>query len=261
MYFLLPLIKDLPLETSFSCRNPKFFFNSDKVGIVIELWSNFNLTGSKAFNDLTDLALHFNLADIFGNELIQNASVAKVFFVNIPPPIGRNFLFEMQLNLSWKNKKSIASVLYDMVFEKGKEHQYFPITHCAHASYKSEAISTYILIANYRPVFLKPNSIIQKLILTCNDNEGKLLGKKTLNYFFNDTNLISFDDEFYNFGGVSPGYQISIKGGESQFIIFTLFINKLTGAIGIEHSLPPIYYCSSIYKPENRSKFFKSAFK
>jgi hypothetical protein len=53
---------------------------------------------------------------------------------------------------------------------------------------------------------------------------------------------------------------MNFKGGQSQFAIFTVFWNQKSQAIGIEHSLPPIYYCSNVYHPQSRQTFYKNAF-
>jgi hypothetical protein len=50
------------------------------------------------------------------------------------------------------------------------------------------------------------------------------------------------------------------KGGASQFAIFTVFMNERTQALGIEHSLPPYYYCSGVFEPQNRKSFYERAF-
>jgi hypothetical protein len=49
------------------------------------------------------------------------------------------------------------------------------------------------------------------------------------------------------------------RGGASQFSIFTLIRNKRTGALGLEHSLPPYYYVTGISHPDIRGPFYARA--
>jgi hypothetical protein len=49
------------------------------------------------------------------------------------------------------------------------------------------------------------------------------------------------------------------RGGASQFSIFTLIRNVRSGAVGIEHSLPPYYYVTGISHPAIRVPFYQRA--
>jgi hypothetical protein len=49
------------------------------------------------------------------------------------------------------------------------------------------------------------------------------------------------------------------RGGASQFSIFTLIRNKRSGAVGLEHSLPPYYYVTGISHPAIRVPFYQRA--
>jgi hypothetical protein len=56
-------------------------------------------------------------------------------------------------------------------------------------------------------------------------------------------------------GGVIAHY----RGGASQFSAFTLIRNRQTGALGLEHSLPPYYYVTGISHPAIRGPFYARA--
>lgn len=58
---------------------------------------------------------------------------------------------------------------------------------------------------------------------------------------------------------LSGGVIAHCRGGASQFSIFTLIRNKRTGAVGIEHSLPPYYYITGISHPAIRVPFYQQA--
>jgi len=58
---------------------------------------------------------------------------------------------------------------------------------------------------------------------------------------------------------LSGGVIAHCRGGASQFSIFTLIRNKRTGALGLEHSLPPYYYVTGISHPDIRGPFYARA--
>lgn len=74
-------------------------------------------------------------------------------------------------------------------------------------------------------------------------------GKSVYNGSFNLTSNATFifdvkkhlPDE-YTYSSEPLFFSFVSKGGDSQFSIYTMIINELTGAIAIEHSLPPMYY-------------------
>jgi len=58
---------------------------------------------------------------------------------------------------------------------------------------------------------------------------------------------------------LAGGVTSHCRGGASQFSIFTLVRNRRSGAIGIEHSLPPYYYVTGVTHPAIRGPFYKRA--
>jgi hypothetical protein len=58
---------------------------------------------------------------------------------------------------------------------------------------------------------------------------------------------------------IERGVTAHCRGGASQFCIFTFIRNKRTGAIGLEHSLPPYYYVTGISHPAIRGPFYAKA--
>ena len=60
-------------------------------------------------------------------------------------------------------------------------------------------------------------------------------------------------------GALAGGVISHCRGGASQFSIFTLIRNARSGAVGIEHSLPPYYYVTGISHPAIRVPFYQRA--
>ncbi len=60
-------------------------------------------------------------------------------------------------------------------------------------------------------------------------------------------------------GALSGGVISHCRGGASQFAIFTLIRNRRSGAIGLEHSLPPYYYVTGLRHPAIRGPFYRRA--
>ena len=58
---------------------------------------------------------------------------------------------------------------------------------------------------------------------------------------------------------LAGGITAHCRGGASQFSIFTVVRNRRSGAIGLEHSLPPYYYVTGISHPAIRGPFYKRA--
>jgi hypothetical protein len=57
------------------------------------------------------------------------------------------------------------------------------------------------------------------------------------------------------------GLTLRLRGGASQFAIFTAYHQNETNSIGIEHSLPPIYFTEAPFNPDLRQRYVKAAFR
>jgi hypothetical protein len=90
---------------------------------------------------------------------------------------------------------------------------------------------------------------------------AKVLAVTEIDIGYNSTYLLSVRDLARSQGArVDQGLSVRVRGGSSQFAIFTVFQNRSSGALGIEHSLPPMYFTEAPFNPDLRARFQKAAF-
>ena len=266
MKLLLPILTDLNIQSGFGIRNPlKIRSLKAEPEILIQLWKDFELLDSKniKFDGLEAVRIFLN--EIFPAQTVATAKLATVEFDPKTFSIDdqKEFFkesFEGQCIFQDQASKNWTALLYDFIPDKKSGHRYSPILHCAHSAYVSDLHDSYAVLANFRPPYLKAETITQNMNMQIKSPQGELLSEKKMQLPFNASSLISIKDEFSAVGGFKPGSTLNFKGGASQFAIFTLFRNKKTGSLGIEHSLAPIYYCSGVLNPETRKTFYQNAF-
>jgi len=266
MKLLLPIFHSLPIQTGFGLRNPKLLRSlRGEISVSVKIWKDFQLVAESSVGFENKQALRIFLSDLFSTEQLALASLATVEFdTERLSAEDRAHLktqaFEAQSLLRHAQTKLWTAVLFDLIPDKKAGHQYAPILHCAHSGHVSPLHETYALLLNFRPPSLAVSQKNQKLHLQLKNPQGQLLKEEILSIDFNSTSLVSFREKFASVGGFVPGSTINFKGGESQFAIFTLFMNSQSGAFGIEHSLAPFYYCSGLQIPNSRKTFYQNAF-
>lgn len=87
--------------------------------------------------------------------------------------------------------------------------------------------------------------------------DGGKLAQEDIEMPFNASRLLRLEQRLPE--AVPHGVTAHTRGGASQFSIFTLIRNVRTGAVGIEHSLPPYYYVTGISHPAIRVPFYQRA--
>jgi hypothetical protein len=266
MKLILPLFNELGLQSGFSIQNPTEQYHLKKEpNLSITLLKNFEIISQKTIEFKNQSCLRVFLPEIFDTSSIKNAGIATIEFSKDSVDLedqGRFFKNSFEGNCVFKNpiNKKTAGLLFDFIPDKKPGHIYAPILHCAHSAYISAQEDCYTVLANFRPISLKPDQMTHRMKIQLKSPQGQLLGERSLDLLFNHTDLISIGDLFQDIGGFYPGCTVNFKGGASQFVIFTLFINRATGSMGIEHSLAPLYYCSGSVNPETRTQFYKNAF-
>lgn len=267
MKLFIPIFKNLPIDTGFSIQNLGLLRGLKKQPeLFCRLWNGFTLVDSLkiSFNS----AYHMNryLNTLFPETFLSQSRLATLEFdladLNEEDKIKvKQNLFEAEVTLKAKDSGSWTTVLYDFITDKKSDHRYTPILHSAHTADVGTSWDSFVLLLNFRPDYLKVDKKTQTMHLELKSPAGALLNTKDLEIPFNSTETISFREEFALYGSFQPGSQINIKGGESQFAIFTLFWNSKTQSLGLEHSLPPVYYCKGIFEQNSRKTFYQNAFK
>jgi hypothetical protein len=182
--------------------------------------------------------------------------------------LSRKFLgaeLEGQIFFSMPGHHWYASVINGFVPERAESYKFSPIFHAGHYFLADARFMTYLCLVNYnghkRGAPLQPgeNSMEFRLI----SDSGKRLGAITKSVTYNSTFLISVSELLREAGGeeVSERHvNVHVRGGSSQYAIYTVFRNTREGTIGVEHSLAPHYYTEAVKKPVMRAILQRNIF-
>ncbi len=170
---------------------------------------------------------------------------------------------EGQLFFAAPDQKWYATVINGFIPERSKGYRFAPIFHAGHYFVMDERFMTYICLVNYNAEQMgqgDDGNVMQFKLLT---DAGDVLGSTKRQIRFNSTFLISVGDLLEEIGvdKTSTGHvSIHVRGGASQYAIYTVHRNLATGTIGIEHSLAPHYYTEAVMKPETRAVLYQKVF-
>lgn len=267
-----------PIIAGASFFNPKYLgVGLPEADLLIQAWDGFHLVQKKRISFKDEKFVSFYLDQLFSESELEKFSLVTVEFdpLALSPELMRAKygLFEMKSLL--KTPFMEAGVLYDLIGDKKLGHKYSPILHPFHAGLTVQeegtlTTDTFCLFVNFRPPEISPYEAnlhkpfekidTQALWIGFKKANGEVVKEEIIEVPYNSTKLISLGEAFTDFGGYSYGDQIIFKGGASQFAIFNLFVNKKNQSIGIEHSLPPVYYSSGLFEAQQRNRFYQRAF-
>jgi hypothetical protein len=153
-----------------------------------------------------------------------------------------------------------AAVLTGFVPCREKGFKFTPILHQAHYNMLDERSETYVVLASligeYEDAQGENNVYVE-----FRDLAGRVAKTERMAFPCNSTWLLPVRKTAEAAGvDVTGGLSLRIRGGASQFAIFTAYLDRETGAIGVEHSLPPIYFSEAPFHPQMRSRYVKAAF-
>jgi len=179
--------------------------------------------------------------------------------INTVELIGEG-LSDFEGEISFRNDDQQMAVLTGMVPLRDPGFKFAPILHQAHYNVLMPNCETYVVLANLSSEgeeSLRPN----KLQVEIRNLAAEVMAVAEIGPDINTTCLLPIG-ELARQNGVAPeqGLSLRIRGGASQFAVFTVFRNLSSGALGIEHSLPPIYFTEAPFNPALRSRFQKAAF-
>ena len=146
MKLLLPILS-VPhvlggIQSGFGIRNPlKIRSLKTEPEILVQLWKDFELLGSKNIKFNGQEALRIFLEDIFDPNLISQTKLATVEFdpKTFSPDDQKEFFkesFEGQCIFRDRQSKNWTALLYDFIPDKKPKHHYSPILHCAHSAWR-----------------------------------------------------------------------------------------------------------------------------
>lgn len=170
------------------------------------------------------------------------------------------YIGEFEGELCFRNDDQQITVLTGMVPLRDPSFKFSPILHQAHYNVLMPNCETYVVLVNLAGEGDKP-ARPNKLQVEIRNLAAEVLAVTDIEAGLNTTCLLPIGDVARR-NGVVPeqGLSVRIRGGASQFAVFTVFRNLSSGAVGIEHSLPPIYFTEAPFNPALRSRFQKAAF-
>ena len=167
---------------------------------------------------------------------------------------------ELEGELLFRNAQQQTAVLTGLVPLRDAGFKFSPILHQAHYNVLFEQFETYVVFTNLvgeSDLPSRPN----KLQVEIRNLRSEVLAVTEIDIGFNSTFLLPVRDLARTHGvQLDQGLSLRIRGGASQFAVFTVFQNRQSGALGIEHSLPPIYFTEAPFNPDLRARFQKAAF-
>jgi hypothetical protein len=167
---------------------------------------------------------------------------------------------EIEGELLFRDAEQQIAVLTGLVPLRDPGFKFTPILHQAHYNVLLPNFETYVVLANLVGEYIPPMHP-NKMQVEIRDLSADVLAVVEIEVGFNSTFMLPIG-EFARTHGVATdrGLSLRIRGGASQFAIFTAFRNIASGAVGIEHSLPPIYFTEAPFNPVLRARFQKAAF-
>jgi hypothetical protein len=260
----IPSLRELGYSSGFSLRNPVGFGYAAtaplKVKVTLFRESKPEHTHFIEFQDSQMYAIsqeaEWNLP---GGRTKPGDLLTAEYVSHADEPLANDFPCEGQLIFASEKTGARASVLLDTVPVRGNGHKYAPIFHNAHYMLSSDLFETYACLLNFNSGQPEALAEANKLEFRILSPKGRTLHVTTRALAYNSTSLLSVSE--LCLGNQSNGnVTVLARGGASQFAIFSVFLNKSTNAIGIEHSLPPIYYTEAVKHPETRKIFYQKAF-
>ncbi|MDB5610369.1 MAG: hypothetical protein JWP25_7269 [Bradyrhizobium sp.] len=167
---------------------------------------------------------------------------------------------EVEGELLFRNGQQQTAVLTGMVPLRDAGFKFSPILHQAHYNVLVDQCETYVVITNLfgeGAAQTRPN----QLQVEIRSLSSTVLAVAEIEVGLNSTFLLPVREFSQKHGApTDQGLSLRIRGGASQFAIFTAFRNLQSDALGIEHSLPPIYFTEAPFNPNLRARFQKAAF-
>lgn len=167
---------------------------------------------------------------------------------------------EIEGELLFRNGQQQTAVLTGLVPLRNAGFKFSPILHQAHYNVLLEQFETYVVFTNLvGEDDLTPRA--NKLQVEIRNLGAEILALTEIDVGLNSTFLLPVRDLARTLGvRTDQGLSLRIRGGASQFAVFTVFQNRASGTLGIEHSLPPIYFTEAPFNPDLRARFQKAAF-
>ena len=184
---------------------------------------------------------------------------AELYSVEVVGTVSRGL--EGELLFRHRQGLQVASVLTGMMPCREPGFKFTPILHQAHYNILTDDVETICILANLIGEHLQfPAS--NRFQIEVRDLSGRVLATAHRDLRFNATELLNIRQTIEELGIVPDnGASVRVRGGSSQFVVFTAYHHRRTHALGLEHSLPPIYFTEAPMNPRLRERYLAAAFR
>jgi hypothetical protein len=174
--------------------------------------------------------------------------------------VGERTEIEGEILFRANDRSQQVAVLTNMVPCREPGFKFNPILHQAHYNIFAGQYDTYVVHTNLVGEG-DPPAQINKLQIEVRNLSAEVLAVEYRELRFNTTWLLPVRKFAQELGLlIDRGLSLRLRGGASQFAIFTVYHQSETNSIGIEHSLPPIYFTEAPFNPDLRKRYVKAAF-
>lgn len=174
--------------------------------------------------------------------------------------VGEESEIEGEILFRTQDRSQQVAVLTAQVPCREPGFKFNPILHQAHYNLFGDHCDTYVVHANLVGEG-EPPAQANRLQIELRSLSAEVLAVEHKELRFNTTWLLPVRKLARDLGlPTDRGLTLRLRGGASQFAIFTVYHHNETNSIGIEHSLPPIYFTEAPFNPDLRKRYMKAAF-
>jgi hypothetical protein len=174
--------------------------------------------------------------------------------------VGEQTEVEGEILFRANDRSQQVAVLTNMVPCREPGFKFNPILHQAHYNIFGDHCDTYVIHANLVGEG-DPPAHANNLQIEVRSLAADVLAVEYRELKFNTTWLLPVRKFAHDLGlSIDRGLSLRLRGGASQFVIFTAYHQSETNSIGIEHSLPPIYFTEAPFNPDLRKRYVEAAF-
>ena len=174
--------------------------------------------------------------------------------------VGETTEVEGEVLFRTNDRTQHVAVLTNLVPCREPGFKFNPILHQAHYNIFGDRCDTYIVHANLVGEGEQPAQA-NRLQIEIRNLAAEVLSVEYRELKFNTPWLLPVKQFTEALGlPTDRGLTLRLRGGASQFAIFTVYHQSETNSVGIEHSLPPIYFTEAPFNPDLRKRYVKAAF-
>jgi hypothetical protein len=172
--------------------------------------------------------------------------------------ISREYVINYH-NTNFPRRKSM--LIFDAFPHVENKKSYAPITLLAHKCWLSSEVDCAIYFCNMNSGVTEKTLSSQPLSISIVSESGEIIAKHDAPIYLNSAYKFDVRDHLPQsiiLDQKLKFFNVIAAGHDAQFSIFTVMKNKVSGALAMEHSLPPYYYVNPQNMADVRGKFLKN---